>query len=124
VLDVPWLAGIDHARHPDVDAFVDPALRRSAVGWDGVRLPAALQALSDDVWRQMSGLAEPAGDNDEARARLDASRRALHDLSTTGRTGLPLAVRIMLLVPPRLRARLPLPLVHAARRIVRRARSS
>jgi hypothetical protein len=124
-VDVPWLAGIDRARHPEVDAFVDPALRRSAVGWDGVRLPAALQAMSEDVWTQMSGLAEPAGDNEEARARLDASRRALHDLGTTGRTGLPLVLRIMLLVPPRLRARFPRPIVHAARRIVRRrARSS
>ena len=120
MLDVPLLAGIDRARHPDVDGFVDPALRRSAVGWDGVRLPPALQTMSEEVWTQMSGLAEPAGDSEAARARLDASRRALQDLGTTGSTGLPLVVRIMLLVPPRLRARLPLPVVHAARSIVRR----
>lgn len=119
VLDVPWLAGIDRARHPDVDAFVDPALRRSPVGWDGVRLPAALQSRSEDVWTQMSGLAEPGGDSEDARSRLDAARVALPDLDLTASAGLPLVVRLMLLVPPRYRARLPRPVVRVARRIVR-----
>jgi hypothetical protein len=119
LLEVPSLVGIDHADHPDVGAFVDPALHRSAVGWDGVRLPATLQATCADVWNQMSGLAEPGGDKEDARSRLDAARVALTDLDPTASTGLPLLVRIMLLVPPRYRARLPLPIVQAARRIVR-----
>jgi hypothetical protein len=73
----------------------------------------------------MSGLADSGGDNEEARSRLDGARLALTDLDMTASTGLPLVVRIMLLVPPRYRARLPLPVVHAARRIVRsRVRSS
>jgi hypothetical protein len=125
LLEVPSLAAVDHADHPDVDAFVDPTLHRPAIGWDGVRLPAALQATCEDVWNQMSGLAEAGGDNEDARSRLDTARVALTDLDMTASTGLPLVVRIMLLVPPRYRARLPLPVVHAARRIVRsRVRSS
>jgi hypothetical protein len=120
LLEIPSLAGIDHAGHPDVDAFVDPALHRSAVGWDSVRLPAKLRATCEDVWNQMSGLAEHGGDSEDARSRLDAARFALADLDRTASTGLPLVVRIMLLVPPRYRARLPRPVVHAARRIVRR----
>jgi hypothetical protein len=125
LLDVSLLAGIDRADHPDVDAFVDPTLHRSAVGWDGVRLPAALQARCVDVWNQTARLAEPGGDDEVARSRLDAARLALTDLDMTASTGLPLVVRIMLFVPPRYRAWLPLPVVHAARRIVRsRVRSS
>jgi len=120
LLDAPWLVGTDPARHPDVDPFVDPTLRRSAVGWESVRLPAAVQATCEGVWNQMSALAESGGDSEEARSRLDAARAALPRLDSSASTGLPLVVRVMLLVPPRYRARLPLPVVDAARRIVRR----
>jgi hypothetical protein len=76
LLDLPWLAGIDRARHPEVDAFVDPNLRRTPVGWEAVEVPAALQAMAEDVWRRMSRLADRDGDTDDARAAIDAARAA------------------------------------------------
>ena len=72
LLDLPGLAGLDPSRHPQVDSFVDPALRRSPVGWEEVAVPQALQDMLDDAWRSASRLAEPGGDDDATRASLDA----------------------------------------------------
>jgi hypothetical protein len=184
LFDVPWLRDVDPGHYPEVVSFVDPSLRRSAVGWDAVRVPSTLQAMCEDVWGQVSTLAEPGGDNEDARASLDRARAAYIDFysdaeavaqssvtavkprrqpaSTPGRParrprglagrslrrmrravperyregvplaglreslrasyGLPAVVRVMLLLPPRYRERLPVPVVHAARRIVRALR--
>jgi hypothetical protein len=182
LLDLPWLLDVDRASHPEVERFVDPSLRRSPVGWDTVKVPSVLQAMCEDVWTQVSALADPGDDNDQIRASLDAARAAYIDfyaeaeavaqssvtavkprgrgaqspsgsmkrrrsLSPLGRVkqlvpstyrarllspgmreslrtsdGLPLPVRMMLLVPPRYRERMPLPVVHAARRVVRALR--
>jgi hypothetical protein len=73
LLDLPWLVGADGSRHPEVDAFVDPGLRREAVGWDELQAPSSLQALAEDVWRRVTVLAEPNGDNDAAREALDSA---------------------------------------------------
>jgi hypothetical protein len=179
LLDVPWLAGVDRSRHPEVDAFVDPSLRRSPQGWEAVQIRPDLQAMCEQVWDAMSALADPDGDTEEARAKLDAAREAYIDFyaaaeavaqssvtavkpraqslatdvsrSSNGRAagglkgavparvrrsalvtgvreslrvseGLPLPVRAMLLLPPKYRERLPLPVVHAARWVVRATR--
>ena len=74
LLDLPWLVGVDGSTHPQVDAFVDPSLRREAVGWDEVRAPRQLQTLADDVWARASSLVEPDGDNEKTRAALDVGR--------------------------------------------------
>jgi hypothetical protein len=179
LLDVPWLVGVDRSRHPEVDAFVDPSLRRSPQGWEAVQVRPELQAMCEQVWDAMSALADPDGDTEEARAKLDAARGAYIDFyaaaeavaqssvtavkprgrslatdvsrSSNGRAasglkgavparvrrsalvtgvreslrvseGLPLPVRAMLLLPPKYRERLPLPVVHAARWVVRATR--
>lgn len=75
-LDLPSLTGVDRAAHPEIEAFVDPTLRRSAVGWDKVPIPAHLRTLVDDAWAHASRLAEPGGDDQATRAALDAVRAA------------------------------------------------
>jgi hypothetical protein len=74
LLGLHWLVGVDRSSHPDVDALVDPSLRRSAVGWEDTQVPLALQSRVEDVWRTASGLADPDGDGEPARASLDAAR--------------------------------------------------
>lgn len=75
-LDLPWLVGLERSRHPEIDAFVDPSLRRSADGWDAVQVPSVLQAMVEKVWRKLLELTQPGGDNSEACASLDAARSA------------------------------------------------
>jgi hypothetical protein len=82
VLDLPSLTGVDRSAHPEIEAFVDPALRRSAVGWDEVPIPAHLRTLADDVWTHASRLSEPGGDDEPTRAALDAARAAYVRLYT------------------------------------------
>jgi len=74
LLGLRWLVGIDRSSHPDVDALVDPSLRRSAVGWEDTQVPLALQSRVEDVWRTARGLADPDGDSESARASLDVAR--------------------------------------------------
>jgi hypothetical protein len=182
-LDLAWLRAVDRSRHPEVEGFVDPTLRRAPVGWDAVQVPASLREMAEDVWTRVSRLADPGGDTEAARGEIDAARVAYIDyyaeaeavaqssvtavkprgrlagLAPSGpraarrvpggrasrrtllpagvrrrmpfrglraewRTsrGLPLIVRLMLLVPLRYRERMPLPMVHAARRVVRSLR--
>jgi len=74
LLRLPWVVGVDRSSHPDVDALVDPSLRRSTVGWEDTQVPLALQSRVEDVWRTASGLADPDGDSEAARASLDVAR--------------------------------------------------
>jgi hypothetical protein len=179
LLDVPWLVGVDRSQHPEVDAFVDPALRRSPRGWEAVQVRPDLQAMCEQVWDAITALADPGGETDEARKKLDAARDAYIDFyaaaeavaqssvtavkphgqplatetarasngqavgglksavparlrrsalvvnvreSLRASEGLPLPVRAMLILPPKYRERLPLPVVHAARWVVRATR--
>ncbi len=39
--------------HPEVDAFIEPALNRHQGTWDGLDLPAALVEIADDVHAQL-----------------------------------------------------------------------
>ncbi|MGH3040285.1 MAG: hypothetical protein ACRDNG_00830, partial [Gaiellaceae bacterium] len=76
LLDVPWLVDLERSSHPEVDAFVDPGLRRSTVGWDEVPVPSALREQVDHAWELASGLARRGGDDEAARAALDDARAA------------------------------------------------
>jgi hypothetical protein len=76
LLDVPGLAALERSRHPEVDAFVDPSLRRSTGGWDDVPVPEALRAMTDDVWDLVSALAEADGEDAETAVALDEARAA------------------------------------------------
>jgi hypothetical protein len=170
LIDVPWLVDLDRSEHPEIEAFVDPSLRRSPVGWDEVQVPADLESMCEDVWTTLSGLADRDGDSEAARKELDSARAAFSDfyaeaeaavrppviaVKTGGGSGqpasngggqrsangiakrmvpaslreslrrsdgLPLTVRMMLLVPLRYRERVPVPIVDAARRFVRTLR--
>jgi len=74
LLGLGWLVDVDRSSHLDVDALVDPSLRRSAVGWGDTEVPPPLQSRVEDVWRTASGLADPDGDSEAARASLDIAR--------------------------------------------------
>lgn len=169
LLDIPWLAAVDRSQHPQVEAFIDPALRRSAVGWDAVDVPASIRSLGDEVWARVTRLAEPGGDVDAVRESVAAAREeyvrlyaeaeaiaqssitavkprggrrggsrstvragrrspglrgalSLGGAATGGRSaaaGLArVPIKIALLVPPRYRERVPLPVVRAGLRLV------
>jgi hypothetical protein len=75
-LDLPALAGVERAAHPEIEAFVDPTLNRSAVSWDKLAVPDDLRALADDAWAQLSRLAERDGEDEKVWAALDATRSA------------------------------------------------
>ena len=139
LLDLPWLRGLDRARHADVDAVVDPTLRREAVGWSDVDVPPSVQAMVDDVWERVSRLADPDGDTEEVRDALDAARGAYAQLyaeaeaiaqssvtavkprgkrataaaaaaARASARRTPRASKVRRLVPTRIRARVPSPL--------------
>jgi hypothetical protein len=76
LLDVPRLVEVEQSRFPQIDDFVDPALRTATVGWDEVAVPALLQEMLEEVWGHVSSLAEPGGDTEEAYPSLDAARAA------------------------------------------------
>lgn len=169
LLDIPWLAAVDRSQHPNVEAFIDPALRRSAVGWDAVEVPDSIRSLADEVWACVTRLAEPGGDVDatreavataresyvrlyaEAEAIAQSSinavkpRRAGAGVSRSAARARPrppglrgalspsalaagggsaaaglarVPIRVALLVPPRYRERVPLPVVRAGLRLV------
>ncbi len=170
LLGIPWLASVDRSEHPQVESFIDPALRRSAVDWDAIDVPDSIRSLGDEVWTGVTRLAEPGGDADATREPLAAAReryvrlyaeaeaiaqssitavkrrRALaggrprpssgakrrrpglrgalspSGLAAGGRSaaaGLArVPIRVALLVPPRYRERVPLPVVRAGLRLV------
>jgi hypothetical protein len=57
-----------------VDGFIDPGLRRSAAGWDGVSVGGPVRDLAEQTWQALSRLADPDGDSAAARAELDRLR--------------------------------------------------
>ena len=80
LLDLPWLVDTAASRHPEVDAFVDPSLRRASAGWDEVAIPPSLRALLETAWPRVSALASSHGDDEAARVLLDETRAAYVEL--------------------------------------------
>jgi glycosyltransferase involved in cell wall biosynthesis len=64
----------------EVDAFVDPGLRRIRTGWDEVDCPPAVRDLAQQVWEELSILADNGGFDDEAQRRLDECRDRYEEL--------------------------------------------
>lgn len=58
----------------EVDEFVDPTLRRIRAGWSEVDCPDAVRDLAEEVWQQLSLLADHGGRHEEAETRLDSCR--------------------------------------------------
>jgi hypothetical protein len=79
-LGLPSLSAVEPSAYPQIEAFVDPTLRRSAVSWKKLKIPGELRALADQAWEQLSRLTEPGGDDEAARAALDATRAAYVEL--------------------------------------------
>ncbi len=79
-IDVPWLAAVDRAEHPAVDAFVDPALHRNRVGWGELDVPGPVRDLAEHVWGALQPLTRPGNDDDATRSQLDEARAAYREL--------------------------------------------
>ena len=58
----------------EVDAFVDPGLRRIRTEWSEVDCPGDVRDLAQETWEQLSVLADHGGFDEEAQRRLDACR--------------------------------------------------
>jgi hypothetical protein len=79
-LGLPSLSAVERSAYPQIEAFVDPTLRRSAASWDKLKIPGELRALADQAWEQLSRLTEPGGDDEAARTALDTTRAAYVEL--------------------------------------------
>jgi hypothetical protein len=69
----PLLSGIERARFPQVDEFVDPTLHRQRRGWDGLEVSTSVRELAELVWGELQPLADEGGDTPDLRATLDSS---------------------------------------------------
>ncbi len=75
-LDLALLRRRDDEGHGGVGELVDPALRRSGVGWDDLQVPASVREMAEYVWARLQQLHDPGGDNAAAHAELDEMRAA------------------------------------------------
>jgi hypothetical protein len=80
ILGLPSLAGVEPSAHPQIEAFVDPSLRRSSTSWERLAVPADIRTLAEEVWTHVSRLSEPSGDDEATWAALDAARAAYVEL--------------------------------------------
>ena len=74
-VELPLLAELDPAGHPQVDEFVDPTLHRQRTRWDDLDVPAPVRELCEQVWEQFQPLADAGGDVAAAHEALDVSHR-------------------------------------------------
>jgi hypothetical protein len=77
-LDIPVLREIPDDVRREVDDFVDPTLHRQKVTWSDIGVPHQVELLTEDVWKQFTGLAVSGGDAAESHADLDRSRETYH----------------------------------------------
>jgi hypothetical protein len=77
LLEIPSLTGDDlRTRFAQVDEFVDPALHRNRIRWEELAVPARVRDMAEEVWGLLQPLADPGGDNEDTRTRLDDARAA------------------------------------------------
>jgi hypothetical protein len=79
MLELSLLTGVAQDRLDEVDRFVDPALRRSGVGWGELAVPAVVRDLAEETWDALSLLARD-GDDGAGDDRFDALRDAYMSL--------------------------------------------
>lgn len=110
------------------DQFVDPALSRSAPGWETVPIPADIRAHADEVWSLLSALAvKESTAADHLDRRLDDERARYADFYTVAEAIAESSVRAgkprspgaealgMHLIPDRYRRKIP---VHWRRAVL------
>ena len=73
-LGVDLIAPAGAAGEKGVDELVDPSLRRSPKGWDGLLVPDWLRDLAEATWDEMVGLSRDSGDDQKRWATLDELR--------------------------------------------------
>lgn len=132
LLEVPQLAGLERAAHPDVDAFVDPSLFRNRTGWEGLDVPDGVRRLAEEVWEQLTLLGAAAGGEAARHSALDRARARYDELYAEAEAishSSVIAVRPRkkagagTAAPPTLRARIVRRLPAGLRRALRSARS-
>jgi hypothetical protein len=77
-LDIPVLRDLPADVRREVDEFVDPTLHRQKVTFAEVGVPDRVEQMTEEVWKQFTGLAVAGGDSAENYAPLDQSREAYH----------------------------------------------
>jgi hypothetical protein len=77
-LDIPVLRDLPEGVRREVDEFVDPSLHRQKVSWADIGVPAQVEQLTEQVWKEFTALAVAGGDSAENHAVLDRSREAYH----------------------------------------------
>lgn len=80
-LDLPLLRDVAPDAHREVDAFIDPTLRRETVGWDAVDVSDRVRELVDGTWDHLTMLAQSDVEPTEPAALDDLRARyvRLHD---------------------------------------------
>jgi hypothetical protein len=71
-LDLTFDDDLDPGHHHQVDDFIDPGLRRHEPSWEGWEVPQVLVEIAQEVFDQMTHLAETGGHDAAAEAALDA----------------------------------------------------
>ena len=71
-LDLRFDDDLDPGHHHRVDDFIDPGLRRHEPSWDDWEVPRDLVEIAQEVFDQMTRLAETGGHDATAEAALDA----------------------------------------------------
>lgn len=77
-LDIPVLRELPADVRREVDEFVDPTLHRQKVTFAEVGVPSRVEEMTEEVWKQFTGLAVAGGDSAENHAVLDRAREAYH----------------------------------------------
>ena len=123
----PLLSGMDRSRFPAVDEFVDPSLRRSPRGWDGLDVPAPVRELVERVWGEFQPLADAGGDEERVRAALEVSHAEYNALygeaeaiSQSSVTAVKPRKKAAAAAPPTLRVRVARRIPPSARQRLRR----
>jgi len=71
-LDLTFEDDLEPGHHHAVDDFIDPGLRRHEPSWDDWQLPHDLVEVAQEVFDQMTRLAQAEGHDAAAEAALDA----------------------------------------------------
>lgn len=77
-LDTPLDSLADPTAAAEVDAFIEPSLRRHQTSWDGLGVPPSIRETAEAAWSALASLTGPVAHDDAAEQRLDeiASRYA------------------------------------------------